>query len=71
VAVDEEAIAPATREFAAREGILAAPEGAACILALASLVESGRIEAGERVVVFNTGTGLKYLESIVSARPRA
>jgi len=65
VAVEESAIAAGTRDFAAREGILAAPEGAACILALPHLLRAGRIRAADRVVVFNTGTGLKYLEAIM------
>ena len=68
VAVPEEAIAPATRELAAREGILAAPEGAACILGLSRLLAAGRIASKDRVVVFNTGTGLKYLDAIVPPR---
>lgn len=64
VAVEESAIAPAARAFAAREGILPAPEGAACLLGLERLVESGAVRAADRVVVFNTGTGLKYPEAL-------
>ncbi len=64
VAVKESAIARAARDFAAREGILPAPEGAACLLALERLVESRAVRAPDRVVVFNTGTGLKYPEAL-------
>jgi threonine synthase len=41
-------------------GIFAAPEGAACLAAQVALLEQGWIKPGERVVLFNTGTGLKY-----------
>ena len=60
VAVPEDAIAPATRELAARTGIDVCPEGGAAWAATKTLRASGWIAAKERVVVFNTGTGLKY-----------
>jgi threonine synthase len=44
------------------EGLFLCPEGAACLPALRKLVEAGWVSADEKVVVFNTGTGLKYLE---------
>ena len=59
---DEESIA-ATVEIGAAEGIFVAPEGAACLPALKNLLKDGEIKEGERVVVFNTGAGVKYLES--------
>jgi threonine synthase len=60
VAVAEERIAPAAAELAARSGIDVCPEGGAAWAALADLRARGAVRAGERVVVFNTGTGLKY-----------
>ena len=51
-----------TREVGATEGLFIAPEGAACFAALRSLVDSGTIKRDEHVVVFNTGSGIKYLE---------
>ena len=60
VAVAEAAIAPAARALARRTGIDVCPEGGAAWAAHASLRESGFLKAGERVVIFNTGTGLKY-----------
>lgn len=60
VAVSDEAIAAAHRECAKKEGILLCPEGAATIAALKQELASGRIQGGERVVVFNCATGLKY-----------
>jgi threonine synthase len=59
---DEELIA-ATREIGAMEGIFCAPEGAACLPALRKLVASGEVKRDDRVVLFNTGAGVKYLES--------
>jgi threonine synthase len=42
------------------EGIFPAPEGGATLAAVQRLVEDGAIDRTERVVLFNTGTGLKY-----------
>ena len=59
---DEELIAGA-REMARREGIFAAPEGGACVPALRKLIERGKVKPNERVVLFNTGSGIKYLDA--------
>jgi threonine synthase len=61
VAVSDEAILAAQRRLAAAEGIFAAPEGAATLAGLENLVEAGWVHPDERIVLFNTGTGLKYL----------
>ena len=61
VAVSEEQIAASEAELARAEGIFACPEGAATLAGLEKLVQSGEVEPDERVVLFNTGTGLKYL----------
>src|SRR5215216_2306920 len=47
----------------AAEGVFVAPEGAACLPALRKLLERGEVGRDERVVLFNTGAGVKYLES--------
>jgi threonine synthase len=60
IAVEESAIAPAARALAARTGLDICPEGGAAYAAYHSLVASGTIGARDRVVLFNTGTGLKY-----------
>ena len=52
----------AVAEIGAAEGIFAAPEGAACLPALKKLIERGEVDHTERVVLFNTGAGVKYLE---------
>jgi len=63
VAVTDEELIAATREIGAAEGIFCAPEGAACLPALKKLMASGLVKSDERVVLFNTGSGVKYLES--------
>ena len=62
VAVSDEAITQAQARLGAAEGIFAAPEGAATLAALELLLAQGWITPNERVVLFNTGTGLKYLQ---------
>ncbi len=61
VAVSDEKILAAQDKLARSEGIFAAPEGAATLAGLIQLVEDGWIESDERIVLFNTGTGLKYI----------
>jgi threonine synthase len=60
VTVSEVKIAEATRALAKMSGIDVCPEGGAAWAALEQLRESGFIRDRDRVVVFNTGTGLKY-----------
>lgn len=62
LAVDDAAMITATREVGAAEGVFVAPEGAACYAALKQLLADGRVRRDEVVVLFNTSTGLKYLE---------
>ena len=61
VAVSEAEIAGAQTEMGRLEGVLAAPEGAASWAALRRLASDGWVLPRERVVLFNTGSGLKYL----------
>jgi threonine synthase len=60
IAVSEERIFESTRELAARTGVDVCPEGGAAWAATVELRRSGFIAAADRVVIFNTGTGLKY-----------
>lgn len=62
VAVSDQAIINAQYRLASSEGIFAAPEGAATLAALQKLVEDGWVHPDERIVLFNTGTGLKYVK---------
>src|SRR5438552_10877509 len=60
IAVDDDAIAAAWRGFAVAGGLLLCPEGAATYAAYCQAVADGRVSAGERAVLFNCATGLKY-----------
>jgi threonine synthase len=60
VAVPEGAIAPAAQELSRQSGVDVCPEGGAAWAATKQLYESGWLRPSERVIVFNTGTGLKY-----------
>ena len=61
VAVSDESILEAQHKLGRLEGIFAAPEGAATLSALEVLTGQGWVRPEERIVLFNTGTGLKYL----------
>ena len=61
VAVSDAEIIDAQKRLASREGIFAAPEGAATLAGFLKLIQSGWIHPEEKIVLFNTGTGLKYL----------
>ena len=62
VAVSDAEILAAQSEIGTKEGIFPAPEGAATLAGLKKLVEQKWIRPDERVVLFNTGSGLKYLD---------
>jgi threonine synthase len=62
VAVSDEQMVQAQRQLATMEGIFAAPEGAATLAALIELKQNGWVQPDEQIVIFNTGTGLKYLK---------
>lgn len=63
VAVGDAELMRACLELARLEGLFAAPEGGAGLAAVGKLVAEGRLGAGESVVVFNTGSGYKYLDA--------
>ncbi len=60
VAVDDADIETAVDEVARSEGLLLCPEGAATFAAYKKGLKDGKVSAGERVVLFNCATGLKY-----------
>ena len=66
VAVSDQAIEDAQYRLASSEGIFSAPEGAATLAALEKLVDDGWILPDEQIVLFNTGTGLKYVKQPVN-----
>ena len=63
VTVTDAELLDAVKEIGSAEGIFAAPEGAACLPALRKLLDRGDVSRDERVVLFNTGAGVKYLEA--------
>jgi threonine synthase len=64
IAVSDEAILESQKQLAAAEGIFAAPEGAATLAALKELIKQKWVQPDERIVLFNTGSGLKYLDHV-------
>src|SRR2546423_1714156 len=67
ISVTDDELLAGARELARKEGIFAAPEGGACVPALRKLLERGKVSPRERVVLFNTGSGIKYLDLFDSA----
>jgi len=63
IAVSDEEILDAGRELASLEGIFAAPEGAACVTAARKLLASQFLKPSDRIVLYDTGSGLKYLSA--------
>ena len=61
IAVSDETILESQSQLATTEGIFAAPEGAATLAAVKKLVQQKWLDPEERIVLFNTGSGLKYL----------
>lgn len=64
LAVTDAEIRSAWLELGRTEGMFAAPEGAATWAGLRHLIHAGHVRSDETIVLFNTGTGLKYAESI-------
>jgi len=61
VAVSDREILEASKELA-REGVFACPEGAATLAGLKQLLEEGNIDRDEKILLYNTGSGIKYTE---------
>jgi threonine synthase len=67
IAVSDEQIMDAVREWASRDGVFAAPEGAASLAAYKILLEQNVLKSSDTVVLFNTGSGLKYIDVVEKA----
>jgi threonine synthase len=63
IAISDRDMLDAGAELATDEGVFPAPEGGACVAAARKLIESGFLKATDRIVLYNTGSGLKYLEA--------
>ena len=64
VSSDDATILASIQDWARNEGLFLSPEGAAATAAYDALVASGDIQPEERVVLFNTGAGLKYTDTV-------
>lgn len=70
IAVSDQELLDASLRLSAAEGIFAAPEGGACVAAVKNLLANGYLKADERIVIYNTGSGLKYVEAFSTRFPR-
>ena len=70
IAVSDDEMLEAGIQLASDEGIYAAPEGAACVIAAQKLLASGFLKRTDRIVLYNTGSGLKYPEAYSTRFPR-
>jgi threonine synthase len=64
ISVSDDEIIQAVSEWASNDGVFAAPEGAATLVAYRKLIASRFLKPTDRVVLFNTGSGLKYIDVI-------
>lgn len=68
IAVTDEEMIACSKEIGAKTGVFAAPEGGATLAAARRLLDSGFIRPADTVVLFNTGSGVKYLEALGNDR---
>jgi threonine synthase len=61
ISVSDDDLLAAQQQLGRTEGIFSAPEGAATLSALEKLIQQKWVHPDERIVLFNTGSGLKYL----------
>jgi threonine synthase len=70
VSITDEDMLDAGILLAEREGIFPAPEGGACVAAAAHLLKTAFLKPADRIVIYNTGSGLKYQEAYATRFPR-
>jgi len=70
IAVPDIELIDAGIQLATDEGIFIGPEGAACIVAAQKLLQNGFLKREDKIVIYNTGSGLKYLEAYSTRFPR-
>ncbi len=63
VSVSDEDILQSSRELGSKEGVFACPEGSATLAGAKKLRGNGFLDRDERVLLYNTGTGLKYINT--------
>ena len=64
ITVSDEEMIESVKVISNQEGIFPAPEGGATLSAMKKLIQKNIIDIDERVVLLNTGSGYKYLDSI-------
>ena len=67
LALTDDQILASLRDWAKNEGIFLSPEGAAATAAYDHLLATGSLKTSDRVVLFNTGSGLKYTDVTAAA----
>ena len=67
VAVSDAEMVAAVGDWARDEGVFAAPEGAASLVAYRKLLAAGSLKSSDKVVLFNTGSALKYIDVLAPA----
>ncbi len=67
IASTDEEILASILDYARHEGIFLSPEGAAATAAYDQLIAAGELSPSDRVVLFNTGAGLKYTDMTADA----
>jgi threonine synthase len=70
IAVPDSELLAAGIKLAAEEGIFVCPEGGACVAAAERLIREGFLAHDDQIVIYNTGSGLKYLEAYSTRFPR-
>ena len=70
IAVEDQDTLQAGRHLAESEGMFVAPEGAACVAAAQRLLREGFLDPDDELVIYSTGTGLKYLDAWETSRAR-
>jgi len=70
IAICDSDLLDAGIKLASEEGIFVAPEGAACVAAAEKLLAQGFLKPDDKIVIYNTGSGLKYLEAYSTRFPR-
>jgi threonine synthase len=70
IAISDRDMLDAGADLASDEGVFPAPEGGACVAAARKLIESRFLKTSDRIVLYNTGSGLKYLEAYAIRFPR-
>ena len=69
IAVSDDEIMQGVADLASAEGVFAAPEGGACVVACQKLLADEFLTPSEQVVIYNTGSGLKYIDTFSALYP--